>query len=91
MQLTKEQTFKVFLEGSKKVCLKHKYKYNTKSRAECLNCGQDIFIGYGNVSLNSLFCERCASRKKGTLAQVKYLAYIKSQQLKFIEQANKIR
>lgn len=88
MELTKEQTFRIYLNNSKRLSFKNKYKFTTKHKWKCLSCGKTIYVSYRfKNGFSSIFCNDCFPLfvKRPTIAQVHYILKLKNEQLKIIE------
>jgi hypothetical protein len=87
MNLTKHQTFEIFTKENRVKSFKTRYEFTTKTKAECITCGNSIFITYRKTTRGSIFCPECIFEysKRPTLAQSMYIAKIKGEQLKNIE------
>lgn len=88
MELTKEQTLKIYLNHYKRLSYKNKYKFTTKHKWICLGCGKTIYVSYKfKNGFTSIFCSDCFPLfyKKPTIAQIHYILKLKNDQLKIIE------
>ena len=88
MELTKEQTFRLYLNHSKELSYKNKYKFSTKYKWKCLSCMKTIYASYKfKNGFSSIFCSDCFPifSKKPTIAQIHYILKLKNEQLKIIE------
>ena len=82
-QLTKHQTFELFLRQDIQEYHNNYVVYRSKTPAKCLSCGKDILISYSQWGRNSIFCDNCRKSEyaKPTMAQLQYMRRIKEQQL----------
>lgn len=85
--LTKEQTLEVILSNKKQEAIQERFKYTSKTKWKCLNCGCTIFVSYKQYSRNCIFCETCLPKfvNKPTIAQYHYMMRLKQSQLEIIE------
>ena len=92
MELTKEQTLKLFANQFKTEAFSKKYKFSTKYKWYCLSCGTVIYMSYKQYSILNIFCDTCYPRfhKRPTIVQVQYMMKLKSLQLELVEKHIKL-
>lgn len=88
MQLTKEQSFEIITHNEQRNYFSRRYKFTSKTREICLGCAKPIYISFGNISVNNVFCDECKHRFKAkrTIVQYRYMNYVKNHQTKIIQQ-----
>lgn len=74
MNLTKEQTFEIFKNKARLKSVNMRYIFTTKTKAECITCGTQIFVSYRNFRPIHIFCKDCVREgySKPTTAQAAY-------------------
>lgn len=87
MILTKRQSIQYFNNLNKSESVKFRYKYTSKTKANCISCMKTIYISYRQFGRNGIFCEECwkSNQRSFTIAQYQYMRRIKEQQMRFIE------
>lgn len=92
MLLTKEQTYKIFVDKSKLSSIANKFKFTNKCEWKCLACLSTIYISYKQYGINAIFCDSCLPKfsTKPTIAQYQYMRVLKENQIKLIESKTQI-
>ena len=88
MQLTKEQSFEIIAHNEQRGYFGRRFRFTSKTREICLGCAKPIYISFGNISVNNVFCDDCKHRfkTKRTVVQYRYMNYVKNHQTKIIQQ-----
>ena len=84
MNLTKDQSFELYLAQDVEFYVSNYVRYSSKTPAQCLACGKQILVSYYQYGRNSIFCDDCRKSEysKPTMAQAQYVRRIKEQQLR---------
>ena len=92
MDLTKEQTYNILINNITDLCIKHKYKFTTKTKWNCIKCGCVIYVSYKQSDVNTIFCDDCRNTsKEHTVAQAHYMRLLKEKQLSLIEKLTSVK
>lgn len=91
IELSKEQTFQLLWERACRQ--KIPIKTTSKIKWYCLNCMKEIYVGFNECSLKSIYCESCQKQGYGSrngkssnnIFEAQYLRKLKELQVKIYE------
>ena len=86
IELSKQDTMRIIFSNNQNKFFFNKLRYKTKTKSNCLHCGDNILIDYDANDISCIFCEDCKERSDYTnIVQQQYFRLLKTRQLELIE------